>query len=201
MYYTFKLRNGEKLKVFHQDILGHPIGNTHGCISFWKGSGKKHKEYVRTVRIDEDGREFFTWNKEKIFMDEFFALTPEELIKKYQDNDRYIYGDDLCNTLEKYGIGSLLLRIKEKLLTPFRFGNYVIGIEVHSSLDSEDDFDWVTYKFIEEYNRMPKDGYRLKLVPANEEEYETYPKEDYYVDDLSSLIRSRKDLFELILPC
>lgn len=199
MYYTFKLKNGERLKVFHQDILGHPIDKTHGCISFWKGSGKNHKEYVRTVRLDEDGREFFTWNKEKVFMDEFYALTPEELIKKYQNNDPYLCGDDLCNTLEKYGIECLLLRIKVKPLTTFRFGDYVIGIETYSNLDSEDDYDWVTYKFIEEYNRMPKTGYKLKLVPANEELYDAYPKQDYYIDDLNSSLRMRKELFQLIL--
>lgn len=81
-------------------------------------------------------------------MDEFYALTPEELIKKYQNNDPYLRGDDLCNTLEKCGIECLLLRIKVKPLTTFRFGDYVIGIEIYSNLDSEDDYDWVTYKFI-----------------------------------------------------
>lgn len=199
MYYTFQLKNGEKLKVFYQDILDHSINDTYGYVSFWKGSGKKHKEYIRTVRMDEDGREFFTWDKEKVFMDEFFALAPKKLMEKYQNNDRSVYGDDLCNTLEKYGIESLFLKIKEKSLTQVRFGNHMIGIQVESSMDSEEDYNWVTYKFIEEYNRMPKDGYKLKLVPADKELYDLYPKKDYYVDDLSELIRRRKDSFELVI--
>lgn len=40
MYYTFQLKNGEKLKVFYQDILDHSINDTYGYVSFWKGSEK-----------------------------------------------------------------------------------------------------------------------------------------------------------------
>lgn len=46
---------------------------------------------------------------------------------------------------------------------------------------------------------MPKNGYKLKLVPANEELYDVYPKQDYYIDDLNSSLRMRKELFQLVL--
>lgn len=46
---------------------------------------------------------------------------------------------------------------------------------------------------------MLKNGYKLKLVPANEELYDAYPKQDYYIDDLNSSLRMKKELFQLVL--
>ena len=199
MNYTFKLSTGKELRVFYNNLITDEVEKTCGTVSFWKGSGKSHREYVRTVRIDENGRRFFTWDHEKVFMDQFLAYSPEELIKMYETSENVI-DDDLCHTLEKYGMDSLLLEVKEKPLTRISFGDCVIGVRTESNHDKPKDYVWVAYRFVEEYNRMPQDGYKLKLVPAKKEEYEIYPKEDYYVSDLNGLILRCKDQFRLVLP-
>lgn len=200
MNYTFKLSTGEELRVFYNGLFVDKVKKTHGTVSFWKGTGDPHREYVRTVRVDEDGRRFFTWDHEKVFMDQFLAYSPEELVKRYEDADKNVIDDDLCHTLEKYGMDSLLLEIKEKPLTKISFGDCVIGFKTESNHDKPEEYNWITYQFLEEYNRMPQDGYKLKLVPADKEQYEMYPKEDYYVSDLNGLILRCRDQFRLVLP-
>ena len=57
---------------------------------------------------------------------------------------------------------------------------------------------WVEYKFTDnEFVRRPEDCYKLVLIAKDEAVREWYPREDYYVCDLVSLIAARPDLFQL----
>ena len=57
---------------------------------------------------------------------------------------------------------------------------------------------WVDYKFTDsEFVRNPWDCYKLILVARDESIRDWYPREDYYVCDLVSLISARPDLFQL----
>lgn len=196
MRYKFRMENGKMLSAFYNDLFIDRSKNIYGHISFYE----KDKEYTRTVRKDPSGRHFFTWDKEKVYMDSFEAYSPEELAKAFSSGDEYVYGDDICLTLEKYGIDSLHLLIKTKKLDIISLGGFTIKMETSSSFDKEEDFDWIEYNFVEEYLRRPQDGYKLKVVPTNKEEKEIYPWEDFYVCDLAGLIGNRQDLYRLMVP-
>lgn len=196
MNYNFKMKNGKMLKAYYNDFFEEEKSNVHGVVSFWV----KEKEFERTVRKDETGRKFFTWDREKIYMDNFLAYSPEELVNAFNKGEESVYGDDLCHTLEKHGMDSLHLLIKAKKLDIISVGGITIKVQTCSSVDKEEDYDWVEYEFVEEYLRMPQDGYKLKVVPFGEKEREAYPKEDFYVCDLVGLISCRQDLYRLILP-
>ncbi len=164
---------------------------TAGIFAINISSRNKYKEAIRTVRYDEDGKRFFTWNKKRIYIDDFLAYTPEELVEKMADKNQTIFGDCICKTLLKYGLDCLSVEIKQNPLDYFDFGTFKLGFR--SSRDDEKSMQWIPYHFVEEFNRHPKDCYKLRLDP----DVEGYPKEDYYVDDLISLLRVRTDLFRI----
>lgn len=196
MNYSFKMENGKKLEVYYNDLFVDEKENVYGNVSFYENG----KEYTRTVRGDQGKRTFFTWDKEKVYMDSFEAYSPEELVSAFSSGDEHISGNDLCHTLEKYGIDSLHMLIKTKKLDILCFGDVIIKVETSSPFDKEENFSWIEYEFSEEYLRRPQDGYKLKLIPAHDGEKEIYPKEDFYVTDLAGLICCRQDLYRLILP-
>ena len=193
MYYNFMI-SGKELHVFYNDMPVDMAGKTAGTVSFWFHGNGKTKEYVRTVHKDAEGNAFFTWDKKKIYMHDFKAYSPSELVKKSQEDK--IKGEDICHTLMKYGMDSLILKLRTKKLERVNFGGFSLGFITRGSCDKPEDFDWVKYSFVEDYLHMPKDCYKFKLVPATEEDKEIYGVERYYVDDLASLICKNAD-FEL----
>lgn len=201
MYYSFKMKNGEILRVFFNNLVSitDEENGIFGTVSFWKKDKKGNKEYIRSVRKDENGKNFFTWDKEKIYLNDFIAYSPEELVKRFCDKDDSLYSGDICRTLQKYGMDSLRLYIKVKPLEIFEFpGIGKLAFEVTSSFENKDKYVWVEYRFQPEYLRMPEDDYKLKLVPAKDNELSVYPKKDYYTDDLAGLIFSCTDEFRLV---
>lgn len=184
--YSFETKKSGILRTFFNDIMEDKTKGVAGTVSFWETINGKHIERNRTVRFDEYGRRFFTWNKERINLDDFLACTPLELVKKV--NSGKASPDDLCHTLEKYGMDSLTISIRTKKLERVNFGLFSMGFSVRSNLDKPKDFDWVDYQFVPEYLRMPKDGYKLKLMPLLEEHKGVYPSEDFYVGDLVGLL-------------
>ena len=199
MHFKFKTKKSEVLKVFYNDLLANEKRKTYGTVSIGEFKDGTYKEYERTVRIDEIGRKFFTWNREVFYMDQFLAYSPAELIERVNSKDDDILPEDLCATLLRYGIDSLTLMIKTKKLeiVPHPYGGY-ISLNVYSNHEKPEDYTWIEYKFIEEHHRMPSNCYKLKLVPKKEEEYSIYPKEDFYVSDLMALLNKRKDLYQLV---
>lgn len=201
MDYSYKMKNGEILKVFFNNLVSDmdTKNGIYGTISFWKNNNKKYKEYIRSVRKDENGKRFFTWDKEKIYLDDFIAYSPKELVKRFYDKDNTLYGGDICRTLQKYGMDSLRLYINVKPLEIIDFpGIGRFTFEVTSSFENKDKYVWIEYRFFPEYLRMPEDNYMLKLIPAKDKDLSIYPKKDYYVDDLAGLIFSCTDTFKLV---
>ena len=165
MFYTFKTKEGT-IEAWLTDAVSTEKEATGivGYAEIQKYKDGNPKKYRQPIRRDESGKLFFTWNRERVYTDDFMALMPSELVEKIKAKDRNVFGDTLCQTLLKYGIDSLHVVINTDTVP-------------------------VEYKFQEEYLRRPKDYYRLKLVPANEEEYDIYPKKDYYVYDLVGLLK------------
>lgn len=155
-----------------------------GCVFSVSCNGpKEYRSIPRTVRKDKEGKAFFTWNKKRYYLDDFVAYTPSELVERITSGKGY--GSDICTTLLKYGLDSLKVEGLEKPLEYVNFGDVVIGFEVTSSYEDPSEYKWVSYHFVDEYLRHPSDNYKLKLHP----DIEGYPKRDFYVDDLASLIR------------
>lgn len=190
MNYKFRI-NDQVVRVFINDLFDDKK-ETAGVVTI-RDNGKK---YDRTLRYDENGKKFFTWNHEKIFFDDFLAMTPDEFVNAIH-NKSNVYDEDLCHTLLKYGINCLRVEMKQKPLDRIDFGDIIIGFKTSSNHEDESKFNWIEYRFIEEYCRMPKDNYKLKLVPANEDEYDIYPKEDYYTSDLIGLLKACSDEFRI----
>ena len=195
MNYSFKTE-GTTINAWISDMV--PVEKKEaGIVAIATVYGKKngkHKEFHRSVRMDENGKAFFTWNRKKIYTDDFLAFSPEELVKKIDEKDNRVFDDTLCHTLLKYGIDSLHVIINTSPLMRINFGGISVGFECSSNND--EDTIPVEYKFQEEYLRSPKDCYKLKLIPANDDEYDIYPKKDYYVHDLIGLLKC--DDFKLV---
>ena len=192
MNYTFKTKEGKDLKIFYNDLFVDK--DNYGIVTFFKTTGNKCKEIKKDVKKDESGRLYFFYNREKLFMDEFKAYTPEELIGL--TNMRQ---NDLCHTLIKYGLDSLHVLMRVKKLDIIDMGVFGrLAFETNSPFDTDEDYVWIEYEFVDEYLRNPKNGYKLKLKPVKMEDRELYPTKDYYVEDLVSLLRKCKDKFKLV---
>ena len=192
MNYTFKTKEGNDLKIFYNDLFVDK--DNYGIVTFFKTTGNKYKEIKKNVQKDKSGRLYFFYNREKFFMDEVKACSPEELIDLPNMGP-----DDLCHTLIKYGLDSLHVLMKVKKLDIIDMGKLGrIAFETSSPFDKEEDRVWIEYEFIDEYLRNPKDGYKLKLKPGKMEDRELYSTKDYYVEDLVSLLRECKDKFKLV---
>lgn len=193
MDYKFKTNNGEYLRIFYNDLFVNE--DNYGTVVFFKTTRHGCREIKKNVKKDESGRLYFFYNREKLFMDEFKAYTPEELIDL--PNMR---PNDLCHTLIKYGIDSLHVLMRVKKLDIIDMGEFGrIAFETMSPFDKDEDYVWIEYEFIDEYLRNPKNGYKLKLKPFKMEDRELYPTKDYYVSDFASLLRERKDKFKLVV--
>lgn len=61
-----------------------------------------NSSYDRTIREDKNGK-FFTWNKNKIYLDDWIRITLREL-KERVENDEWVISDDLCQAILTDGI-------------------------------------------------------------------------------------------------
>lgn len=182
MDYKFKTKDGSILRVFYNDLFIRE--DNYGTVSWF--SKEKNRSVMKKVKKDENGKLYFTHNREKIFMENFEAYTPEEII----ENIKNVCGEDLCHTLLKYGIDCFHVMIKTKPLWFLNFGNVKIGFDVSTSLDDPNENKWIEYKIVnDEDEYSPKNNYKFKLVPVNEKDYEIYPKERFYTDDFMSHLR------------
>ena len=196
MNYTFKLKDGTTLSVFWNRLFKDEVNKTHGTVSWWvhENPNKPGKEYVRTVRIADDGRRFFTWNKEVIYMDNFLSYTPYEIVSRLKSSQR-VTPDELCGTLKKYGLGCLKVKKYVKPLEHIDFGDFSIGFEVHHSNENDKDKVWIDYEFVEDRHDI-ESCYKLTLEPVGENKG-IYPSRDYYVSDLVGLLSRCTDDFKI----
>jgi hypothetical protein len=191
MNYIFKTNDGNTLRVYWNDLFKDDINKTWGVVDIMRVNDKHVNEENIKVRIGSEDRPYFNWKGNTIYMDTFYAMTPSELVEKLNNDENGISSEELCATLMKYGLSSLLITIPKKKLDRISFGDITLGFETSSNLDKPEDYQNVDYKFAPRYLHAPSDHYKLYLVPAKEEEYDLYAKETYYVTDLSSMLGKR----------
>jgi len=126
------------------------------------------RDYTRSIREDEKG-EFFTWNKQKIYVNDWIRMTMAELRDNLHNDDYWMVSDDLCIAIATDGPENVRLAVPNKLL-------YLDGDDV-SICHIE-----------EEFNRKVLQNYKLNLV--FEDEYGDRRVRDFYTSDLFSMIRS-----------
>lgn len=136
---------------------------------------KTRKSYDRTIREDENGK-FFTWNRNKIYLDDWIKTSMKELKEKVE-NGECITSDDLCQAIMADGIGNV--RFIAPLNTTCGFGFFLNGNEFKDTL----------CKVEERWNREVKQNYKIVLVPVEPDE-SIASSSDYYTMDFVSLIKS-----------
>lgn len=139
---------------------------------------KTKKTYERTIREDEGGK-FFTWNKNKIYLDNWIRITMKELKDKI-DSKEWCTSDELCQAILTDGVDNVRFIVPLNTISMRVFG---------LSLADGNKFKDTLCKIKEEYLREVKRNYKLTLVPVESSEY-TVNRTDFYTDDMISLIRS-----------
>lgn len=125
-----------------------------------------HKSYDRTIREDDNGK-FFTWNKNKIYLNDWIGITMRDLKEKIEKG-KWVTSDDLCQAILTDGIENV------RFIVPFQI-----------AFDNEKD---IVCKIEERFNREVKQNYKIILIPEKNETGVTYV--DYYTSDFVSLIKS-----------
>lgn len=192
MNYNYKTKEGKTVRVFYNE--GFRDKEDFGTMSWFEGTDEDYREKEERIQKDQNGKLYFCYNGEKIFVENFEAYTPEGLIKNLNE----VYAEDLCHTLIKYGMDSLRVMMKVKKLDIVDMGAFGrVAFSTSSNFDDPENYTWIEYKFVKEYLHNPEDCYKLRLRPANEEDQGVYPSEDYYVRDLIGLLKACKDNFQL----
>lgn len=188
MTFEYRLRTGEIVKGFfnsHAKDVKHKIA---GVIDIEVLKNGKMREYSRTVRIDEEGNKFFTWNHEKLMFDDFICCTPQEFVDGLKSKDNRMFGDDLSKLLLKYGMGAINVYVNKKA-DYFTFSKGKKQVEPN----------WVQYKFVETFLHTPMDNYKLRLEPVSDEDKESYCGIDTYTHDLVGLFQCT-ELYKITVP-
>lgn len=135
---------------------------------------KTRKSYNRTIRKDEN-REFFTWNRNKIYLNDWIKISMNELKEKIE-NGEHVTSDDLCQAIMTDGIENV--RFIAPLSTIGDFGFFSNGNKFKDTL----------CKIEERWNREVKENYKIILAPV-EPDNSVANSADYYTDDFISLIK------------
>ena len=139
---------------------------------------RTHKSYERSIREDVNGK-FFTWNKNKIYLNDWIRTSMKELKEKVE-RDEYITSEDLCKAILSDGIENVrfivpLVVVSARILG-FTFSNY-------------NNFKDTLCKIEERWNREVRQNYKLVVIPCEPDEM-VVPSEEYYTSDMVSLIQS-----------
>ena len=139
---------------------------------------KTNKSYDRTIREDENGK-FFTWNKNKIYLNDWIRTSMKELKEKFE-RDEWVTSDDLCQAILSDGIDNVRFIVPLNVVSVSGFGI--------SLLDGRETKDTVC-KIEERYNREVERNYKLIVVPVEADETIASSR-NYYTSDMVSLIKS-----------
>ena len=189
MHCNYKV-NGEVRRFFYGQYSGMTMYDSEG----------REDGHFEVVKQDKRPHHFVVNGVTIMCREDMVCMTPAELVQAIKEKN-HVFDSDLCNTLIKHGIDSLTLKIRSKPLEKYNFGGgLIMSFRTESARDKVEDMVWVDYKFTDtEFNRNPWDCYKLILVARDDEIRDWYPREDYYVCDLVSLISARPDLFELVV--
>lgn len=139
---------------------------------------KTKKTYERTIREDEGGK-FFTWNKNKIYLDNWIRITMKELKEKIERKE-WCTSDELCQAILTDGVDSV------RFIVPMNIVSMrVLGI----SFADGDKFKDTLCKIKEDYLHEVKNNYKLQLIPVEPTE-DTVRRVEFYTGDMLGLIKS-----------
>lgn len=139
---------------------------------------KTKKTYERTIREDEGGK-FFTWNKNKIYLDNWIRITMKELKDKI-DRKEWCTDSEFSQAILTDGIDNV------RFIVPLNtISMKVLGLP----LADGDNFKDVLCKIKEDYLHEVKNNYKLQLVPVEPTE-DTVSSREFYTGDMLGLIKS-----------
>lgn len=143
----------------------------------------RKKDYSRTIHEDERGL-FFTWNHEKIYLDNWIRTSMKELKQRIDNKDDSVTDDDLCIAIMSDGVDKV------------RFN---VPINKRAGLFFLDgcDFKMVECKIVESWNREVNNKYKITFVPVIPD-VNIADKREFYVSDLISLIKD--GYVEIVIP-
>lgn len=196
MYYRFKLKSGKYIKVFVNDFVREEKKNIYGVVS-WNGSENTSEyEEVGTYLIKrDDNKLYFDYNGEIVFMQDFIASTPEELVNKIKSSD-WVNSNELTWTLMKYGINSLKVDILKKPASEVKTNKCALIFKVlRSPKEDKSDWDRIEYKFEETSLFKLENNFKIRLTPANKNDADIYASSTYYIRDLVELLTHCKDKY------
>lgn len=123
------------------------------------------RSYDRTIREDKNGK-FFTWNRNKIYLDDWIKISMLELKEKIERGE-WITSEELCQAILTDGIDNV---------------RFIIPLNTAYAQNA-------IYKVEERFNREVKQDYKLILVPVTAND-DTMYEIDYYTKDLTGLLRA-----------
>lgn len=132
--------------------------------------------YDRTIRED-DGGKFFTWNKHKIYLDDWIRVTMKELKQKI-DNNGHVFSHDLSQAIMTDGPENV------RFLVPLYVRDFfpVIGFFLTRGDETKD----VLCK-VSEYEHKVSDNYKITVVPVEADET-VESSHSFYTSDMLQLI-------------
>lgn len=136
------------------------------------------RDYKRSIISDNKGK-FFTWNKTKIYLDDFCKITLDSLKAKV-DRDEFITEDELLQAILSEGVENVRFNVPMMVVDARAFGLV--------SVKNDERINKICH-IKESFNRNVMDAYKITLVPDDYDET-TLSHEDYYATDLVSCIRS-----------
>lgn len=174
MYYRFKCGD---------EIIRAYVWNDDYHTTVTVTDNETRKTYERTLRDSEKGK-FFTWNKKKIYLENWIRITMKELKEKI-DRKEWVTPDDLCQAILTDGIENV------RFIAPFNIA-CGSGLFVHA-----DKFKDTVCKVEERWNREVKQNYKIVLVPVKPDD-SIGCSVDYYTSDMLSLIEDGH--IKILLP-
>lgn len=191
MKLKYVLNNGEEITAYFlkklfcgdDDIIG-SISIYNRNISYWDDiSSVSRVPVTRSVRRDENGSIYFTYDNIRYDFLDFVCPTPKEFCDNITEFKGKNYDEStLSAVLIKYGLDSIQV-IKK----------------IEHGYDS--DLIEIPYKFVNEDFSDPMENYKLKLVPANKHDYGVYPSIRTYTSDLVNLFRNCDYEYKLTPNC
>ena len=139
---------------------------------------KTKRSYERTIREDEGGK-FFTWNRNKIYLDNWIRTSMKE-VKEKLERKEWVTSDILCQAILTDGIDNVRFIVPLNIVSMRAFG---------INLLNGSDFKDTLCKIKESYNHEVKNNYKLTVIPVEKDETVASYR-DFYTSDMLSLIQS-----------
>lgn len=163
MHYNYDCGN-ETIRVFVWN------DNFHTTVDVEDATTRKC--YERTIREDEKGK-FFTWNKHKIYLDDWKRTSMKSIVEKLENKER-IFDDMLVIAILSEGVENVRFEIP----MPYSDGFFKHPDKTTPTICRID----------EEYrDRKVKNNYKIALTPVEPQENLSL-HEEYYISDFAGLI-------------